>query len=122
MLSPASQGAPGVPTTGQAFFPGASPALISFSPGTPAASTPAAVMDPTPGGAPDLHPGHPLGPPDLVDHRPNSSQPELVSDLSSAPSNDVGGPPDLTRHRPSPNLVSHDQHYEFYSQAYSQQG
>ena len=59
-----------------------------------------------------------------MDHRSNSSQPELVSDLSAGPSNQVGGPPDLTRPRPSPNLVSHDQHYEFYSQAYthSQQG
>lgn len=44
----------------------------------------------------------------MVDHRSNSSQPELVSDLSAGPSNQVGGPPDLTRPRPSPNLVSHD--------------
>ena len=124
-LSRVSPAGPEVPPPGQVFFPAgvASPALISFSPATPAASTPAAALEPSPG-APDLQPGHPLGPPDLVDHRPNSSQPELVSDLSAGPSNQVGGPPDLTRPRPSPNLVSHDQHYEFYSQAYthSQQG
>ena len=111
--------------TGQVFFPAGvgSPALIPFSPATPAASTPAAALDPSPS-APDLQPDHPLGPPDLVDHRPNSSQPELASDLSAGLSSQVGGPPDLTRPRPSPNLVSHDQHYEFYSQAYthSQQG
>ena len=59
--------------------------------------------------------GHPLGPPDLVDHRPNSSQPELVSDLTSQQYH----PPDLTS-QPAPSLVSHDQHYEFYSQARSE--
>ena len=51
--------------------------------------------------------GHPLGPPDLVDHRPNSSQLYSLH------------PPDLTS-QPVPSLVSHDQHYEFYSQARSE--
>jgi len=92
-----------------------------------------------------------LGPPDLVDHRPNTSQPELVSDISHSsspgsphhqPSRSVPppdmfaslpsgseqpAPPDLTSQSvmyvphtaSSPSLVSHDQHYEFYSQAYN---
>ena len=92
----------------QVFFPAGvvSPALISFSPAKPGVSTPAALLEPSPS-APDLQPGHPLPPPDLVDHRPNSSQPELMSDLSVST-----GPSNL------------DQHYEFHSQAYtlSQQG
>ena len=112
------------PSTPAAASPAA---LISFSPGTPAvAAPPPAVAAPAPA-IPDLH-QHPLGPPDLVDHRPNTSQPELVSDLSTS-SGAGGGPPDLTSqsHHPplsSPGLVSHDQHYEFYNQAYSnsQQG
>ena len=68
---------------------------------------------------PEVPQQQPLGPPDLVDHRPNASQPELVSDISvSEQSPGQYGPPDLT----SPghvSLVSHDQHYEFYNQAYS---
>ena len=65
-----------------------------------------------------------LGPPDLVDHRPNSSQPELVSSLAGQ--QQQYQPPDLTFQPVASlgaslgsSLVSHDQHYEFYSQAYT---
>ena len=64
-----------------------------------------------------------LGPPDLVDHRPNSSQPELVSELTGQQFQQFQQPPDLTFQPPVSlaSLVSsgHDQHYEFYSQAYT---
>jgi len=109
------------------------------------------LSDPVPAPV-SVHP-HNLGPPDLVDHRPNTSQPELVSDIShtsgpvsphhqqprSVPPPDmfaslpsgpehIPAPPDLTSqsviHAPhsvssAGSHVSHDQHYEFYSQAYS---
>ena len=60
--------------------------------------------------------------------RPKPLQPAEGNDQTSVGQSDnitnMDGPPDLTRPRLSPNLVSHDQHYEFYSQAYthSQQG
>ena len=51
-----------------------------------------------PSGAENYDSGAALGPPDLVDHRPNTSQPEIVSDISrpvlSSGSNSVP-PPDM---------------------------
>ena len=53
--------------------------------------------------------------------RPKPLQPAEGNDQTSVGQSDnttnMDGPPDLTR--PSPNLVSYDQHYEFYSQAYT---
>ena len=96
-LSPPPPAAGGltVPSSPAAAESPADQQLITFSPGTPMVSAgvigaPVPVLAAPPDdqppepvvAAPDLHPPPPPGPPDLVDHRPNTSQPELVSDVS----------------------------------------